>query len=455
MTKGKPVPIIIRFCVPVLLGSLFQQVYNITDAIIVGRFIGMDEMGAIFSTGAINFLVIGFVLGLTAGFSIPIAQAFGAGDVSEMRKRVANAFYLCAMFAVVLTTLTMVFTRPLLKLMETPTETFDHAFDYIIVLFGGITVIILYNIFAGLLRALGDSKTPLYFLIISCVLNIILDLVFIIVLEMGTMGVGFATVIAQTVSAALCAVYIRINYPVLRFKKGETAFSKERCGKLLINGVPMALQFSITAVGSIILQRAVNMLGVVAVSAVGMSSRIQVLMMQPMEALGITMATFCAQNLGAGKLHRIKSGIKSGLLMVSGYSVIAGLVVIFLGRYIAIAFVGSDAPNLDEALVYLNRFLLVNGSLYCVLGVLFILRNSVQGLGYSLVTVLAGVSELIARAVIAWVFVPRFGFDAIAFANPIAWFLADVMLIIIFVVMMKRLSKIPRRDFKEAIRKKR
>ncbi|MDR0197355.1 MAG: MATE family efflux transporter [Oscillospiraceae bacterium] len=446
MTKGKPVPVIVRFCLPVLLGCLLQQSYNLADIAIIGRFIGMDEMGAVSATGSLNFLVIGFVLGLTNGFCIPIAQTFGAGNVSEMRRYAVNAFYLCGMFAAALTALTMIFTRPLLEIMNTPAETIESAHSYIIVLFGGITAIILYNIFAGLLRALGDSKTPLYFLIISCVISVILDLVFILGFNMGTAGAGWATVVAQIFSVVLCAVYLRKNYSVLLFKKDELKFSRKRCAKLISNGVPMALQFSITAVGSVILQSAVNDLGKVAVSAVGMASKIQVFLMQPMETLGITMATFCAQNLGAGKILRVKKGIRLGIVMVSVYSVVAGLLVFFAGRYMAMIFVSRSEENLTEALDYVTRLLRVNGSLYWILGILFVIRNSVQGLGYGTVTMLAGVSELVARACVASL-VTVYGFNAVCFANPFAWFLADVMLIVIFVFLMKKLSKTPRKNF--------
>jgi putative MATE family efflux protein len=428
---------------------MFQQAYNLTDAIIVGRFIGMDEMGAVLSMGSLIFLVIGFVIGLTTGFSIPIARSFGAGDIVEMRRRAVNAFYLCGIFAVVLTAVTMIFTRQLLVIMQTPEQTIEAAYSYIIVLFGSIAVIMTYNILVALLRALGDSKTPLYFLMISCVLNIIFDLVFIIGFGWGTAGVGFATLFAQSAAVILCLIHIRKNFPVLSYAKGEMKFCCSRCVMLLKNGVPMALQFSITAVGSVVLQRAVNILGPVVVSAVGMASRIQVLVMQPMEALGLTMATYCAQNLGAGKLHRIKKGIKLSMITVLIYSLFAGIFIVFFGRYLAVLFVGSGAENLDYALGYIRQFQVVNGSLYWMLGILFIIRNSVQGLGYSGVTVFAGVGELIARAGVAFLLVPFFGFNAICYANPLAWLFADILLIIVFIVLMKKLSKIPWRDLRE------
>jgi putative MATE family efflux protein len=448
MTKGKPFPIIIQFCVPILLGSLFQQAYNLADAAIIGRFVGMDEMGAVLSTGSLHFLVIGFVVGLTTGFSIPISQSYGAGDVSEMRRRVANSLYLCGIFAIVLTILTVVFVRQLLAVMQTPAETIDAAYDYIIVLFASLSVIMAYNILAALMRALGNSRAPLYFLMLSCVLNIILDFVFIVGFGWGTAGAGWATVASMSFAVVMCVVYIRKSFPVLSATREEKRFCRTRCGKLIKSGVPMALQFSITAVGSVILQSAVNVLGAVVVSAVGLAARIQIFIMQPMEALGITMATFCAQNLGAGKLHRIKKGITLGMIMVLIYSIFAGLVIIFAGRHLAVLFVGSGAENLEITLDYIRRFQLANGSLYWLLGVLFIVRNSVQGLGYSGVTVLAGVSELIARAGVAFLLVPVFGFRAICFANPMAWLFADIMLVVILAASMRRLSKIPRNELK-------
>jgi len=438
MTKGKPVPVILRFFLPVLLGSLFQQVYNLADGVIVGRFIGMDEMGAVFSTGSLNFLVIGFVMGLTNGFCIPIAQTFGAGDVSEMRRRTANALYLCGIFTVAITALTVAFTRPLLIIMQTPAETLGAAYSYIIVLFGGIAVIMFYNMFAGLLRALGDSKTPLYFLIIACIINVGLDLVFIIVFKMGTAGAGWATVTAQLCSVILCAVYLRRNYPILLFKKEELKFSPAHCVKLVKAGVPMALQFSITAVGSVIIQSAVNNFGPIAVSAVGMANKFQILMMQPMECLGITMATFSAQNLGAGKIHRVRKGIAQSMIMILGYCLFATLFVWFFGRYAVRIFVSSNEPNLAEAIVYVVRFQRINCLFYFVLGALFVIRNSVQGLGYALPAMFAGFCELFGRSVMAFGFVPSLGFDAVCIANPLSWFLADVLLFIVFAVIMKK-----------------
>jgi putative MATE family efflux protein len=454
MTKGKPFPIIIQFCIPILLGALFQQAYSLIDAFIVRRFIGFNEMGAVLSTGPLQFLVLGFTWGITTGFSIPIAQAFGAGDIPEMRKRAANAFYLCGIIAVILCAVTVTFIRPLLVLMQTPDVTIDAAYSYIVVIFAGIPVIMTYNILIALLRALGDSKTPLYFLAISCVLNIILDIVFIAVFGWGTAGVGLATVISMSFAMILCLIHVRRSFPVLRFNKNELKLCRSRSGRLLKNGIPMALQFSITAVGSVILQSAMNGFGPVVVSAVGTASKIQVFVMQPMEALGITMATYCAQNLGAGKLLRIKAGIRMSMVTVLIYSIAVGALIVFAGRLLAYPIIvlgaetAEEIANIEIAMNYIRQFQLVNGSLYWLLGILFIVRNSVQGLGYSRVTVFAGVSELFARAGVAFMLVPFFGFNAICFANPLAWLLADILLIIVFIVLMKKLTKMPRKELK-------
>ncbi|MCL2035804.1 MAG: MATE family efflux transporter [Oscillospiraceae bacterium] len=427
------------------------------DALIVRRFVGLDEMGAVLSTGSLHFMIIGGIIGLTTGFSIPISRSFGAGDHVEMRKLAANAFYLCGFFSVILTALTLVFIRQLLVFMQTPAETIEAAYSYIIVLFGSIPVIMAYNILVALLRSLGDSKTPLYFLTVSCFLNIILDLLFIAVFKWGTAGAAWATVISTFVAVVLCFIHIRKNFPALYFGKGEFKFCRKRSAVLLRNGVPMALQFSITAVGSVIIQRAVNSFGAIAVSAIGTAARLQIFVMQPMEALGLTMATYCAQNLGAGKLHRIKKGIRLSMITVLIYSVVTGLLIIFAGRYLAFLIIGlgagsaEESAGIAEAMGYIKQFQIVNGSFHWLLGILFIVRNSVQGLGYSKVTMLAGVSELFARAAVAFMLVPFFGFNAICFANPMAWLAADILLIIVFLTLMRKFSRINRHDLKGKI----
>lgn len=441
MTEGKPLKLILSFCIPLVLGNIFQQLYNMVDSIIVGQFVGVNALAAVGATGSLNFLVLGFVNGLCSGFSIPVAQSFGAGKLSEMRKNVSNALYLGTIVSVILTIATMIFTPQMLRLMQTPEDIYQDSYQYIIIIFAGIFATMLYNILAGFLRALGDSKTPLYFLAIASILNIILDLVFVLGLQMRVAGAAYATVISQGVSAVLCLIYIRKKFRILRFEKDELYFAGAQVKKLLSIGVPMALQFSITAVGSIILQTAVNTLGSGVVAAVTAANKIQMIVTQPMETLGITMATYGGQNLGAGKIDRIQKGFRQSILLSLVYCVVACLLVSFLGYYAALLFISSNETVILSQVV---QFMRINGIFYPLLGVLFIMRNTLQGLGFSVLPMLAGACELLARSSVAFCLVGVFGFSAICFANPAAWIAADILLVITWFMKMHALKKDPR-----------
>ena len=440
MTNGKPLPIILRFCIPVLLGTVFQQFYNVADTMIVARYIGAEApLAAVGTTGPLNFLVLGFVIGICIGFCIPVAQRFGAGDIKEMRRFAANAVYLCAFFAVVLTTVTLLFARDLLQLMDVPEDIIDLSYSYIHKVFIGIPAVIAFNIQACMLRALGDSKAPLYFLAIASVVNVIMDLVFIIVFGWGLAGAGLATVVAQTTSAVLCFIYIRRNYPILRFTKDEVKASLIHFRKLLFMGVPMGLQFTITAIGSVILQRAINGLNdAVIIASMTTGQRISMLMFLPMESLGITLATFAGQNLGAGKLGRIKQGLRITIGLQFIYSAVAAILMWFLGRYMAAVFVGFGETEIMRLVGFHLR---VTGLGLWTIGILFIFRNLLQGLGYSFLAMFAGVSELVGRMLVAFVLVDRFGFYGACFAGVISWLLADMVLIPAYFVVMGKLKR--------------
>lgn len=443
MTSGKPYKLILSFALPMIFGNVFQQLYNMVDTIIVGKYVGVDALAAVGSTGAINFLVIGFALGICSGFSIPVAQSFGAGNHSEMRQYVANSMYLSAVAAVILTVTTMLLTGPILRITNTPEEIYNDAYHYIIVIFAGISATIFYNMLAGILRALGDSKTPLVFLGISSVLNIILDLTFIIVFKMGVFGASFATVISQGISALLCLFYIIKNYDILKFDSFELKPDMEKMKKLIAIGVPMALQFSITAIGSIILQSAVNTLGKTAVASMTAAIKIQTVAMGPMESMGITMATYCGQNRGAGKYSRITAGIGQSIGMIMIYCVVACAAVSFLGGTLTTLFIDkktTDPENMKKIIELSVYYLRINGIFYPFLGVLFIIRNSLQGLGYSILPMLAGVSELAARSLVAILLVSSIGYTAVCLASPVAWVFADIVLIVTYAVKIKELK---------------
>ena len=408
------------------------------DTIIVGRFVGKIALSAVGSVGALNFLIIGSVIGLCTGFAIPIAQRFGAQDIQSLKKYVANIIYTSVVLGIVFTVGAVLFTHPLLKLLNTPEEIYQDAYDYIVIIFAGIGATMFYNLLASIVRSLGDSKTPLYFLLFSSVLNVGLDILLITVFHMGVRGASVATVISQLVSGILCFIYVKRSFPILHITKETSKPDFKYIKTLLRNGLPMALQFSITALGSVMLQSCVNGLGADAIAAVTIGGKTQLMIVLPSETIGITMATYCGQNLGAKKLDRIKKGIGSGFILAAIYSVIGMCVARFLGPYISLLFIsGSETSVITLAQQYINA----GSYFYIILSVLFLLRNSLQGLGYSVTAMMTGVFELFARAVGGFIFVEHFGYDAACFVNPFAWIVADMFLFPAFFTVMHKLNK--------------
>ncbi len=438
MTSGSPMKLILGFSIPLLFGFLFQQFYNIVDTIIVGRFLGVDDLAAVGSTGSINFLIIGFCVGVCSGFSIPIAHKFGAGDYVGMRKMVANCMWLAIAFAVVMTVLTTILCRQILVLMKTPEDILEGAYDYIWVIFLGIPVIYLYNMLSGIIRALGDSKTPLIFLLISSVLNIGLDLFFIIVLHWGVAGAAWATVIAQGISGVLCLIYMIKKFEILHIRKEEWVWDTNMALTLCNMGIPMGLQYSITAIGSVILQTATNTLGSIAVASTTAAGKISGFLACPFDAMGSTMATYSGQNVGAGKIDRVGKGMKSCIVLGAGYSVIAFGVCMLWGGNLATLFVEStEAEILDNV----HLFLVLITATYFLLALVNIIRFTIQGVGFPRFAILAGVFEMIARAIAGIVLVPMFGFVGACLGSPIAWILADAFLIPAYIHVINKLKK--------------
>ena len=426
MTQGKPIRLILSFCIPLLLGNLFQQMYNMVDSIIVGKYVGVGALAAVGSTGALNFLILGFAMGLCSGFTIPISQAFGANDVPNLKRYVTNAAWLSLFIGVLLTLVTTFGTKQFLIWMQTPEDIFEDAYRYIWTLFAGILVIFLYNLLSGIMRALGDSRTPLYILVLASILNIFLDLFFILVLKSGAVGAAIATVIAQLVSGLLCFLYIKKKFPILHMKRADWRLSGFHVSRLLGMGIPMGLQFSITAIGSTVLQSAVNSLGSSIVAATTAGAKVSALFTQPLETLGLTMATYCGQNLGAVKIDRIKQGIRQSLILGALYSLIAGIGISLTGRYVALLFLDSSETAI---LSDVQRFLVANGSGYVLLSTLLILRNAIQGLSHGFLAMFAGIFEMAARSLVAFALVAPFGYTAVCFANMGAWVAANLLLI--------------------------
>ncbi len=443
LTCGHPLRIIFDFAVPVFFGYLFQQFYNLVDTVIVGQFLGVQSLAAVGSTGALHFFIIGFCMGLCSGFSIPVAQRFGAKDFSSMRKFVYNAGVLCLIFGTVITFVTSIFCRELLVFLRTPEDVLDMAYSYLVIIFMGIPVIIFYNILAGIIRSLGDSKTPLYFLVISAVLNIFLDLFFICVVKNGIAGAAYATVIAQAVSGVLCFFYMRAKFEVLRLSKDERKTDSKKMLILLGVGVPMGLQYSVTAIGSVILQSAVNILGSIYVAAMSTGAKIIMFFSTPFDALGTTMATYGGQNVGAARIDRLNTGLFWGCVMGFVYSFIAFFVLFFFESTITQFFMSRNesAETVMEVTRNIRFYILTNSASYILLALVNIVRFMIQGMGFSKLAIFAGAFELIGRAAIGILFVPIFGFKAGCFASPLAWVLADAFLIPAYFASRKKLLK--------------
>lgn len=437
MTNGKPIKLILGFAVPLLLGNLFQQFYNLVDTVIVGKVLGVNSLAAVGSTGSINFLIIGFCMGICNGFAIPVAQSFGAKNDKTLRKYVANSTWLALLFAVIMTIATIILCKPILRLMRTPDDIFTGAYTYIVIIFAGIPATILYNMVSGILRAMGDSKTPLYFLILSAFLNIFLDLFCIIVLHMGVAGAAVATVVSQAVSGVSCLLYMRKKFDILHIRKDEWKLESQYVKNLCSMGIPMGLQYSITAIGSVILQTAVNSLGSMAVAAVTAGSKISMFFCCPFDALGSTMATFGGQNVGARKLDRIDQGLKAGAVMGCVYAVIAFAVLCIFGQWIALMFVDKGE---GEILRNTRLFLIGNSLFYIPLVFVNAVRFMIQGLGYSRLAIIAGVCEMAARSFVGFCLVPVFGYIAVCIASPVAWIAADLFLIPAYRHVMKNLN---------------
>lgn len=442
MTSGNPLKLIILFTLPMLLGNVFQQFYNMADTFIVSQTLGMDALAAVGSTGSIIFLILGLAIGLTAGLAVITAQRFGKKDEKSLRKSLGVSLIITMIASIILTVFATLNTRNILELMQTPPEIIDHAYDYLVVLFSGISATVLFNFLSNILRAIGDSRTPLIFLIITSFLNIILDYVFILGFNMNVAGAGYATVIAQFVASILCILYIKKKVHILRIRKDDWTLEWAEYKEHLRIGLPYGFQYSIIAIGSIAIQITLNQLGALSVAAYTAALKIDQLLTMPLQTIGISMSTYVAQNFGAGKFERIKRGMRSGLAITLSYSVLIGLIFLFSGRFLASFFVDADnTAVLDLA----EQFFKIQWPFYTLLALVLILRPSLQGLGNSFAPTIAGVMELAARIFGALILSSYFGFSGAVASNPIAWFSAIVPLILSFYFTQRILTKEPTR----------
>lgn len=436
MTVGSPTRDILRFAVPLICGYVLQQMYLIIDAAIVGRFVSVNALAAVGASTSIMFLIMGFCNGACAGFAIPVAQSFGAKDMTSMRHYVGNAVRLSVILALTITLSTCILCTPILKMVNTPQEIFSDAYTFLILQFAAIPFTFSYNLLSSMIRALGNSKQPFYFLIFSSIVNILLDFLFIIIMQLGVEGVGIATMLSQAVSAWLCYSYIKKKMSVLIPQGKERGYDHKKAMTLLNNGIPMGLQFSITAIGSIMLQSANNALGTIYVAAFTASMRVKYLFTCVFENIGVAMATYCGQNIGARRLDRINLGIRSAIKIMLVYFIFTMVVILPFAEEMMMMFVDSgETAIIDNA----SLFMRIACYFYPVLGLLVILRYSIQGLGYSNLSMMSGVMEMVARCGVSLWLVPALGFLGVCYGDPVAWIAANVFLIPCIIVLLRKL----------------
>lgn len=437
LTTGSPMKLILGFATPLLFGFLFQQFYSVVDTVIVGQFLGVKALAGVGATGSLTFMIIGFCMGVCNGFAIPVAHKFGAKDYSGMRRVIANSVWLSGIFAVIMTAAVVVLCKNILVWMNTPDDIFEYAYIYILIIFWGIPASYLYNLLSGIIRSLGDSRTPLLFLLISSVLNIVLDLLCILTFQMGIAGAAAATVVSQLVSGVLCLFYMKKKFDILEITKEEwrvnTGYMRVLCGM----GVPMGLQYSITAIGSVILQTSVNSLGSVAVASVTAAGKVSMFFCCPFDALGSTMATYGGQNVGAKKLDRLGKGLRACSILGIIYALIAfGVLYVFGDSFVGL-FVKEEGA---EVMAGARQMLLVVSAFYIPLAFVNIIRFLIQGVGFSAFAVLAGVCEMAARALAGLFLVPSLGFMGACLASPLAWIFADAFLVPAYIHVRRKLD---------------
>ena len=428
--------LILSFGVPVLFGYLFQQLYNVVDTAIVGKTLGGAALAAVGSTGSINFLVVGFCAGVCGGFAIPVAQQFGAGNYYELRRYVTNGVWLCALIGTVLTAGTVLLCPGILAAMDTPADIFQRSHAYIGTIFAGLPAYFLYNFCAGTLRSLGDSRTPVIWLIVSSLVNIALDMLFILTFRMDVFGAALATVLAQGLAGVGCLVRLLRGYPILKTERADWCWDRRRMGELCLMGLPMGLQYSITAIGSVMLQTAVNGLGTTYVTAVTAANKVSMFICCPFDAMGCTMATYGGQNVGAAKWDRLHQGLRSCVILGAGYAALSLGVLYFFSGPLNMLFLDEASAQL---LPLARMYQLTQAFFYFPLALVNIFRFLIQGMGFSPLATMAGIMEMIARTALAFL-VPVYGFTVARFASPAAWILADLFLIPAYFCCFRKLT---------------
>lgn len=418
LTVGHPLKQILLFALPLVFGTMFQQLYSFADTVIVGRCLGIDALAAVGATYSLHFLILGFVQGACVGFGIPLAQSFGAGEKRELHRFLWNGFWVGSFFSVLLTVGTVILAAPLMAAMNTPENISSMGVSYIRILFLGIPASILYNYSASVLRALGDSRHPFYFLLFSSILNVVLDYVFITDFHTGVEGAAAATVISQLVSGLLNTWWMFRRMELIEIRREDMSLSFRHIRKLCIIGLPMGVEYSVSAVGAILLQDAINILGSGAVAAQTAGEKIRQMFTLPMESIGMAMATYAGQNFGAGRMDRIKRGIRDGIVIQALYCAVVWVILLLMKGILVQLVLGSGSIQVARNA---EKYLMICSCLFLLHGLLMIFRNVLQGMGYAGHAVLSGIWELAGRGLGGWIAVSGAGFTAVCFANPMAW----------------------------------
>lgn len=438
LTTGSPMKIFIMFSIPILLGNLFQQLYNMVDTIIVGQYLGEEALAAVGTTGCLMFLVLGFANGIAQGFGVMIAQAFGAGNHKQLRHFVALIVVLTILVSLILSLPTTIFSKNLLMLLNVPDNILAMADSYIKVIFAGLILTMAYNVEAGILRGVGDSKTPLYFLLLASVLNIILDFVLIVFAKMGTAGAAYATVIGQGVSAVLCFIYMYVKFPLLRLSREDFYYDWDNSKKLLSLGIPMAINYSITAIGTMILQAAINVFGSSVVASYTAASKIINLTTQTMPSLGTTSATYCGQNLGAGKYSRIYKGMRCGFVLCAIVGVLGAVISLIAEPWMISMFIPNPTA---EAMGYAHIYLVRACTCMIPLAWIFVYRSAMQGLNQALVPMLCGTVELVSRFLVIAIVSKPFGYSGVCWTDPVCWLVTGVMVLAAYLLWERKFKR--------------
>lgn len=438
MTIGNPMKIILSFSIPVLLGNIFQQFYNMVDTMIVGQYLGADALAAVGSTGCLMFLVLGFAIGIAQGFGVMISHAFGAKDETMLRHYTAVSLLLTLVVSVLLTVPTVASSRHLLLWLHTPENILTPANDYIRVIFAGLICTMAYNVASGILRAIGDSKTPLYFLIFSSILNIILDIFFIVTVKLGTAGAAYATVISQGVAAILCFIVMYKKHAILRTRREDFYFDAISVYRMLSIGIPMALNYSIIAIGTMILQSAVNRFGSDVVAAFTAALKIHNIASQTMPTLGTATATYCGQNLGAGKHDRIFRGMKDAFFLCFISAGLAALICCAAGPFMIGWFIHYPSR---ETIGYAMQYLHAVSIFMLPLAWIHVYRNGLQGLGKSFVPMVSGIVELASRYIVILLAAKPYGYAGVCFADPVAWLTTGILLLVTYLMWKRKCIK--------------